>query len=78
MKIARVEAVPLRIPVDFAAIGVDHKETASFTYVEVETDTGLVGHGETHITQARPVAEAVNSVLGPALIGLDRPFSGGG
>lgn len=71
MKIARVEAVPLRIPVNFSAIGVDHDETASLTYVEVETDTGLIGHGMTSITQARPVAEAVNSVLGPAVIGLD-------
>ena len=33
MKIARVEAVPLRIPVNFSAIGIDHEETASFTYV---------------------------------------------
>ena len=71
MKIARVEAVPLRIPVNFSAIGVDHDDTASLTYVEVETDTGLIGHGMTSITQARPVAEAVNSVLGPAVIGLD-------
>ena len=71
MKIARVEAVPLRIPVDFQSIGVHHPTTASFTYVEVETDTGLVGHGITSITQGRPVAEAVNSVLGPAILGLD-------
>ncbi len=71
MKITRVEAIPLRIPVNFSSIGVDLDETASFTYVEVETDSGLIGHGLTSITQARPVAEAVNSVLAPAIIGLD-------
>ena len=43
MKIARIEAVPLRIPVNFSAIGIDHDEMASLTYVEVETDTGLIG-----------------------------------
>jgi L-alanine-DL-glutamate epimerase-like enolase superfamily enzyme len=71
MKIVRVEAIPLHIPVNFSAIGIDHDEMASLTYVEVETDTGLVGHGMTSITQARPVAEAVNSVLGPEIMGLD-------
>jgi L-alanine-DL-glutamate epimerase-like enolase superfamily enzyme len=71
MKIARVEAIPLKIPVNFSAIGIDHAETNSLTYVEVETDTGLIGHGMTSITQARPVAECVNSVLGPAVVGLD-------
>lgn len=71
MKISRVEAIPLRIPVNFSSIGIDHDEIASFTYVEVETDSGLIGHGLTSITQARPVAEAVNSVLAPSIIGLD-------
>ena len=71
MKIVRVEASALRIPVGFELLGVDHREITSLTYVAVETDTGLVGHGITGITQARPVAEAINSVLGPILIGQD-------
>ena len=52
MKIVRVEATALRIPVGFEQLGVDHKENAALTYVAVETDTGLVGHGITGITQA--------------------------
>ncbi|MDC0032988.1 mandelate racemase/muconate lactonizing enzyme family protein [Alphaproteobacteria bacterium] len=71
MKIVRIEAIPLWIPVNFSSIGVDHEEFTSFTYVEVETDSGLIGHGLTSITQALPVAETVNSVLGPAILGLD-------
>ena len=71
MKIVRVEATALRIPVGFEQLGVDHKENAALTYVAVETDTGLVGHGITGITQATPVAEAINKVLGPAVMGLD-------
>ena len=71
MQITRVEAVPLRIPVEFSALGIDRTGTNSVTIVEVETDAGLIGHGLTSITQARPVAEIVNSVLRPAIVGLN-------
>ncbi|MGB0577862.1 MAG: hypothetical protein ACPGPC_17190 [Alphaproteobacteria bacterium] len=43
MKIARVEAIPLRIPVNFEELGIDHPGHNSITHVEVETDTGLIG-----------------------------------
>jgi L-alanine-DL-glutamate epimerase-like enolase superfamily enzyme len=71
MKIARVAAIPLRIPVNFEELGIDHPGHNSITHVEVETDTGLIGYGMTSITQARPVAETVNSVLGPEIVGLN-------
>ena len=71
MKIVRVEAVPLHIPVNFSSIGVDHESFVSVAHVEIETDSGHIGYGMTSITQARPVAETVNSVLGPAICGLD-------
>jgi L-rhamnonate dehydratase len=71
MKIVRVAATALRIPVGFEQLGVDHRENTSLTYVAVETDSGLVGHGITGITQATPVTEAINTVLGPAILGLD-------
>lgn len=74
MKIVRVEAIPLKIPVNFEELGVDHPGFNSITHVEVETDTGLIGYGMTSITQARPVAEAVNAVLGPEIIGLNALF----
>ncbi|NKB22157.1 MAG: mandelate racemase/muconate lactonizing enzyme family protein [Alphaproteobacteria bacterium] len=74
MKITRIEAVPLKIPVNCGDLGVDHPGFNSITHVEVETDTGLIGYGMTSITQARPVAEVVNSVLGPEIVGLNALF----
>ena len=71
MKIARIEATPLEAPVSFAALGIDRADTNSMTHVLVETEDGLVGHGMTSITQAGPVAEAINNVLGPAIVGGD-------
>ena len=71
MKIVRVEATPLKIPISYAALGIDKPGTNNLTHVEVETDSGLVGYGVTSITQSRPVSEAVNSVLGPAIIDMD-------
>ena len=71
MEIKKVQATPLKIPVNFEDLGVDHKSFNNVTHVEVETDTGLLGYGLTSITQSRPVAEAINSVLGPAIIGMD-------
>jgi len=71
MKIARIEATPLSAPVSFTALGIDRADTNAMTHVSVETDTGLVGHGMTSITQAGPVAEAINRVLGPAILGAD-------
>ena len=71
MEIKKVQATPLKIPVNFEDLGVDHKSFNNVTHVEVETDTGLSGYGLTSITQSRPVAEAINSVLGPAIMGMD-------
>ena len=71
MKIKNVQATPLKIPVNFEDLGVDHKSFNNVTHVEVETDNGLLGYGLTSITQSRPVAEVINSVLGPAIIGMD-------
>jgi len=71
MKIIRVEATPLSVPVSFASIGIERTERTDMVYAEVETDGGIVGHGISSITQARPVAEAINAVLGPAIMGGD-------
>lgn len=37
MKIVRVEATALRIPVGFERLGVDHTENAALTYVAAAT-----------------------------------------
>lgn len=71
MKIARVEATALSIPVTFEELGSDHRQTTSMCYVEVETDDGTIGHGITSITQCGVVAEIINATAGPAILGQD-------
>src|SRR4051794_24087694 len=44
MKIARVTATPLNVPLHIKLMGIDRKSSLASCYVEVETDTGLIGH----------------------------------
>ena len=69
-KIARVHATPLRILSDFSWLGVKRENAASACFVEVETDTGLKGHGITQHSDSAAVAVQINNV-GPKLHGLD-------
>jgi L-alanine-DL-glutamate epimerase-like enolase superfamily enzyme len=71
MKIVRVTATPLNVPLHIKLVGLDHKTTLSCCFVEVETDTGLTGHGLTSITEEDVIAAVVNGVAGPAIIGDD-------
>jgi L-rhamnonate dehydratase len=71
VKIARVTATPLNVPLHIAVLGLDKKTSLSACYVEVETDQGLVGHGLTAITEEDVVALIVNNVAGPNIIGDD-------
>jgi L-alanine-DL-glutamate epimerase-like enolase superfamily enzyme len=45
MKIARVAATPLNVPLHIKLVGANRQTTLSACYVEVETDDGLTGHG---------------------------------
>jgi L-alanine-DL-glutamate epimerase-like enolase superfamily enzyme len=71
MKIARVTAIPLNVPIHIKLVGVERKTSLSSCYVEVETDTGVVGHGLSGITEEDVIAQIVNGVAGPALVGDD-------
>jgi L-alanine-DL-glutamate epimerase-like enolase superfamily enzyme len=71
MKIARVTATPLNVPLHIKLVGVERKSTLSSCYVEVETDNGLIGHGLSGITEEDVIAQVVNGVAGPAIIGDD-------
>jgi len=71
MKIARVNAIPLNVPLHIDLVGVDRKTSLAACYVEVETDGGLIGHGLTSITEEDVIAQIVNGVAGPAIIGDD-------
>ena len=71
MKIVRVSATPLNVPVTIDLLGLNKQTSLSVCLTEIETDTGLVGHGMTAITEEEIIAAAVREVAGPALIGED-------
>jgi L-alanine-DL-glutamate epimerase-like enolase superfamily enzyme len=71
MKIVRVSATPLNVPVTVDILGLNKETTLSLCLTEIETDTGQVGHGMTAITEEEIIAAAVREVAGPALIGAD-------
>jgi L-alanine-DL-glutamate epimerase-like enolase superfamily enzyme len=71
MKVARVAATPLNVPVTLDAAGIEKKTSLSVCLVEVETDTGVVGHGFTAITEEEVVASIINQVVCFSLIGED-------
>ena len=43
----------------------------NYHFVKLTTDTGIVGHGFTAITEEDVVAQVVNGVIAPNLIGDD-------
>lgn len=71
MKITRVQALALNVPIDFGIAGLRRQTQLSACYVEVETDAGLVGHGLTAITEEEVIGTIVNEIASPALAGDD-------
>jgi L-alanine-DL-glutamate epimerase-like enolase superfamily enzyme len=71
MKIASVKATPLNVPLHVTLAGADRHTSLACVHVEVETDDGLTGHGFTAITEEDVIAQIVNGVAGPALLGDD-------
>ncbi|MGF6727534.1 L-alanine-DL-glutamate epimerase-like enolase superfamily enzyme [Paraburkholderia sp. GAS41] len=78
MKIASLEAIPLRIPFtaggrsDAAVWGKADLQTADSLIVKVTTDTGVVGWGESFGFTAIPAVKVViDSILAPEMIGRD-------
>ncbi len=70
-KITRVTATPLNVPLHITLAGLDRRTSLACCHVEVETDQGLVGHGFTAITEEDVIAQIVNGVCGPNIIGED-------
>lgn len=71
MKITRVTATPLNLPIEVGQ-GARRKTTSlSICLVDIETDTGIVGTGMTAITEEEVVSAIVSEVAGHALIGAD-------
>lgn len=72
MRIQSIRAHALNVPVTIDVPGAGrHQESFGCCVVEVETDTGHVGHGLTGITQEQAIAPIVEKVIAPALVGTD-------
>jgi L-alanine-DL-glutamate epimerase-like enolase superfamily enzyme len=63
LKIARIRATPLNVPVTLDAAGIEKNTSLSVCLVEVEADNGLIGHGFTAITEEEVMACIVNEVV---------------
>ena len=68
MKIVLVIATPLHIPVRIDITGKPHHASLSVCLTEIHTDTGLVGHGFTAITEEEVVATIIDQICAPALL----------
>lgn len=76
MKIAQVEAIPLRIPFNHSgpvqAFGTGGWLALDFCLVKVTTDSGIVGWGDAFAYFCRePVAAAVEHMIAPVVLGED-------
>ena len=71
MKITRVSATPLNLPVSVSISGRTKKTSLSICLVTIETDSGITGTGMTAITEEEVVASIVNDIASHALEGQD-------
>lgn len=76
MKIARIEAIPLEIPFDHGAerAGFPGQDWSrlNIVIVRVETDSGLVGHGEAFSYNCRRAVQAVvEDMIAPVVLGRE-------
>jgi L-rhamnonate dehydratase len=71
MKIARVSATPLNVPLTIDVLGLNRRASLSACLAEVETDDGLIGHGFTAITEEDVIARIIEGIAGPAILGDD-------
>lgn len=70
-EIREITATPVNIPLTVEVGAVSAKSNLSGVVVEVKTESGIVGHGFTAITEEEVVAAAVNFVAAPNLVGAD-------
>jgi len=54
-----------------ALVGAERQTAMSACLVEIETDTGIVGHGFSAITDEDVVTRVVEAIAGPAILGED-------
>lgn len=69
LRIARVQATPLNLPLRMEVVGVVKETSLSCVVVRVDTEDGRTGCGFTGITEEEIVAAAINDVASHHLIG---------
>src|SRR5438105_13043862 len=71
MKIAKCEALPLKVP--FRHVATQQSGAHHAVLLRVETDTGVVGWGETFSSAAlqRPLAALLEDAIAPLAVGHD-------
>ena len=75
MKIATIEAIPIGIPFTHPGPPMMFLGKPRMVYecalIRVETESGLVGWGETHMAVWRPIQALIEDWIGPAVVGRD-------
>jgi len=71
MKIAKITATAVNVPLTITLVGAARPAAMSGCLVDVETDNGLVGHGFTSITDEGVIAHIIEHVAAPAIVGDD-------
>ena len=71
MKITRVHATPLNLPVSVSMSGRTKTTSLSVCLVDIETDSGITGTGMTAITEEEVIGSIINDVAVHSLTGQD-------
>ncbi len=70
-KIIRIDATPVFVPGEADVAGLTIAGKLSGVIVEIETASGLTGHGFTAITDEEVIATIIKAVVAPNLLGMD-------
>lgn len=71
IKITRVSATPLNLPVSVSVSGRIQTTSLSVCLVDIETDAGITGTGMTAITEEEVIGSIINNIASHALVGQD-------
>ncbi len=71
MKISRITAHALRIPVTLDITAPAKETSHSMCVVEVETEEGIIGHGMTSIGPERTIAHVIDTLAATAITGMN-------
>ncbi len=71
MKITKVEATPINVPITVDVLNLNKETNLSICLVRIETDEGHQGFGITGITEEEVITTIINQVAASALIGED-------